>query len=228
LATESERYLRKAQESLASAEADLEATRYNSAANRAYYAAFQAAVAALISQSIRPATNWEHNFVTSQFSGRLIKRRKVISARLASALDDLFDVRVTADYRSEGVSARAGQRVAATARDFVETITGLLHPAGLAESPSEYGVQKMGEQTKVRAEDLIADIERRIRRKYPDAEFEVLEISPTDYRLQVWGDFDDDDDIRPLMHEPPSKTDMLIDHGIRIVVLALGRRDDLN
>lgn len=41
-------FLLKARESLASAEADLKAGRFNSAANRAYYAAFQAAVAMLV------------------------------------------------------------------------------------------------------------------------------------------------------------------------------------
>ena len=65
--TEVERYLRKARESLASAAADVRAKRHNSAANRSYYAAFQAAVAALIHAGIqRPAATWQHRFVTSQ------------------------------------------------------------------------------------------------------------------------------------------------------------------
>ena len=44
--TEAERYLAKASESLASARADNRARRYNAAANRAHYAAFQDAGAA--------------------------------------------------------------------------------------------------------------------------------------------------------------------------------------
>ena len=71
--TEAERYLAKARESLASARANVKARRYNSAANRGYYAAFQAAVAALIHAGIRPDDDdWGHRFVMSQFSGKLI------------------------------------------------------------------------------------------------------------------------------------------------------------
>ncbi|MEO8457072.1 MAG: HEPN domain-containing protein [Chloroflexota bacterium] len=78
MATEHERYLRKARESLASAQADVRARRSNSAANRAYYAAFQAAVAALIQHDIRPTGNWEHEFVANRFSGKLVWRMNII------------------------------------------------------------------------------------------------------------------------------------------------------
>src|SRR5439155_542520 len=83
--------LRKARENLASAEADLSAGRLNSAASRAYYAAFQAAVAALIEQGISPrGESWDHKFVISEFSGKLIRRRKVVSGRLTGTLDVLL------------------------------------------------------------------------------------------------------------------------------------------
>lgn len=103
MATEAERYLRKAQESLASAKADVRARRYNSAANRAYYACFQAAVAALIHADVRPAAragrqpDWDHKFVSSQFAGKLIWRRKLYPAEFRSALITLFELRLVAD-----------------------------------------------------------------------------------------------------------------------------------
>ena len=62
---EARTYLTKAVESLTSAEIDFAAARYNSCANRAYYACFQAAVAALLVAGIRPASprgEWSHEF----------------------------------------------------------------------------------------------------------------------------------------------------------------------
>ena len=78
--------LPKAVESLASAQGDYAATRYNSCANRVYYACFQAAVAARLAVGIRPANprgEWSHEFVQSQFNGLLITRRKLYPAALA-------------------------------------------------------------------------------------------------------------------------------------------------
>ena len=72
-------YLTKARESLTSAEADHTAGRYNSCANRAYYACLQAAVAALLAEGLRPLSprgEWSHEFVQSQCNGLLIGRRK--------------------------------------------------------------------------------------------------------------------------------------------------------
>jgi uncharacterized protein (UPF0332 family) len=53
-------YLAKATESLLSAESEFVNGRYNSCANRCYYACFQAAIAALLSEGIHPAGQWSH------------------------------------------------------------------------------------------------------------------------------------------------------------------------
>jgi uncharacterized protein (UPF0332 family) len=47
-------FLAKAAESLLTAESEFANGRYNSCANRCYYACFQAAIAALIQKGIRP------------------------------------------------------------------------------------------------------------------------------------------------------------------------------
>ena len=226
--TDGDRYLHKARESLASAEADAAARRYNSAANRSYYAAFQAAVAALIRQEIRPKKAWEHNFVASQFSGKLVRRRKVIPARFTHTLDNLFDLRVTADYEEGDVSGRSAQEAAKAARDFVAAVAEIAETGRIAEDHAPYGGTEMTPATRTKARELIRDIEERILGKFPEAEFEIIELGASNYRLSVWGDFEDYLDLMPLLNQPPSKTDILIDHGIRIVVLALGRRDSLN
>src|SRR5712691_1768890 len=86
---EARAYLSKAVESLISAQADSVAARYNSCANRAYYACFQAAVAALLAAGIRPASprgEWSHEFVQSQFNGLLITRRKLYPITLRRVL----------------------------------------------------------------------------------------------------------------------------------------------
>jgi uncharacterized protein (UPF0332 family) len=62
-------YLAKATESLLTAESEFVNGRYNSCANRCYYACFQAAIAALLCEGIRPRGQWSHEFVQAQFVG---------------------------------------------------------------------------------------------------------------------------------------------------------------
>jgi len=116
-------FLLKARESLASAEADLKAGRFNSAANRAYYAAFQAAVAMLVEHGIRPRAHaWDHRFVISQFSGKLVKGRKVVTAQFAGTLDRLLKTRLVADYRLVSVSRSDAKESVGETKRLIEEI----------------------------------------------------------------------------------------------------------
>jgi uncharacterized protein (UPF0332 family) len=118
-------YLTKARESLTSAEVDYAAARYNSCANRVYYACFQAAVAALLAEGLRPANprgEWSHEFVQSQFNGLLIGRRKRYPVTLRRILRDTIEVREKADYTPAAVSARVAERVLRAAQSFVHAI----------------------------------------------------------------------------------------------------------
>ena len=122
---EAQIYIAKALESLASAQADFVAARYNSCANRAYYACFQAAVAALFVANIRPANprgEWSHEFVQSQFNGLLINRRKLYPVSLRRTLRDTIEVREKADYTTSVVSRRVANRVLEHAQAFVQAI----------------------------------------------------------------------------------------------------------
>ena len=117
---ESRLFLAKARESLASAEADLQAGRYNSAANRAYYATFQAAVAALIDEGVGPrGASWDHKFVISEFSGKLVRRRKLVGARFSGVLDSLLTARLHADYRANSIGTKTARRAVKEAHGFV-------------------------------------------------------------------------------------------------------------
>lgn len=81
--------------------------RYNNAANRAYYARFQAAIAALDLAGIRPAAGtaqWSHSFVQAQFAGVLVGRRKQYPAELREVLSYIQQIRNQADYSITEVS----------------------------------------------------------------------------------------------------------------------------
>lgn len=122
---EAQIYMAKALESLASAQADFKAARYNSCANRSYYACFQGAVAALFVADIRPANprgEWSHEFVQSQFNGLLINRRKLYPVSLRRALRDTIEVRAKADYTTSMVNERVANRVLGQAQAFVQAI----------------------------------------------------------------------------------------------------------
>jgi uncharacterized protein (UPF0332 family) len=123
VATEQELWLAKAKECLASAEADFAAGRHNSVANRAYYAAFHAAIAALIGAGIAPRGKaWEHRFVFSEFSGKLIHRRKMFASTFSGTLQILYNWRVMADYRGEDVSRRLARAAVSNAKAFVAEV----------------------------------------------------------------------------------------------------------
>jgi uncharacterized protein (UPF0332 family) len=220
LATESERYLRKAHESLASAEAELEAGRHNSAANRAYYAAFQAAVAALIYWQVRaPGTEWQHRFVQAEFAVRLINRRKVFSADLRSSLEHLFKLRIKADYESIDVPAKSSTRAVGRAHAFVSALHGKINQATAGEPQAEYNVTM---QTAARDPlDLVEGFKSRIRDVYSDVDFKVIQRAERDFTIKVYGDYEDMDEVVEILGNAP--TDALTEHDAWIVVIGLER-----
>ena len=112
-------YLAKAAESLLSAESEYVNGRYNSCANRCYYACFQAAIAALLHEGIQPAGQWSHQFVQAQFVGVLINQRKRYDPELRRVLADNQSLRDKADYRSELVTTTQAGRALRRTRLFV-------------------------------------------------------------------------------------------------------------
>ena len=119
-----ESYLRKALESLAGAESECANRRFSNCANRAYYAAFQAAISALVREGIRPkrGSQWPHAFVQAEFAGRLINRSRRYPSSLRSMLSGLPGLRSHADYRPDGVSEIEAQRGLRKSREFVGAI----------------------------------------------------------------------------------------------------------
>lgn len=113
-------FLARAQENLADAEAAFEAGRYNAAANRAYYAAFHAAIAVLIHFGQMP--NIDHAPVRAGFSKYLINEKKIFPANMTNMLKLIMEVRSEADYAEVGVSRKTAQGQLKMAKQFVETV----------------------------------------------------------------------------------------------------------
>src|SRR5438128_713969 len=115
-------YLAKATESLQTAESEFVNGRYNSCANRCYYACFQAAIAALLREGIRPRGQWSHEFVQGQLVGVLINQRHLYDTQLRRVLSDNQSLRDKADYRAELVTATQAGRALRRSRLFVTAV----------------------------------------------------------------------------------------------------------
>jgi uncharacterized protein (UPF0332 family) len=120
-----ELYLGKAYHCLAGAELALAHGQYNNAVNRAYYAAFQAAIARLIAAGVRPATPryWGHEFVLREFCGlHPLRLDDPLEACGPAALKALQDARLKADYDVELIGEATAHRAVALARAFVGAV----------------------------------------------------------------------------------------------------------
>ena len=119
-----EAYLAKARESLLGAESECANLRFSNCANRAYYAAFQAAIAALLRDGIRPRGGEQrpHGYVQAEFVGRLINRRRVYSPDMRNTLTSLLNMRSRADYESAAVSEIEAARALRRSQMFVRSI----------------------------------------------------------------------------------------------------------
>ena len=115
-------YQAKATESLLTAESEYVNGRYNSCANRCYYSCFQAAIAALLREGIRPRGQWSHEFVHAQFVGVLINQRKRYDSDLRRVLADNQILRDQADYRAELVTPTQAGRALRRSRMLVTAV----------------------------------------------------------------------------------------------------------
>lgn len=120
---DAEAYLAKARESLEGAGSEFEQGRYNNCANRAYYAAFQAAISAMLREGIvRADDKWPHAYVQSEFSGRLINQRLRYPAEFGGTLAKLQLLRHRADYRGATISRSDARIALGQSSEFVQAI----------------------------------------------------------------------------------------------------------
>lgn len=108
----------KAHENLLAAQLLLEHGYYQASANRAYYAAFHAAIARL---SCHGMTNekHDHGWVQANFNNEFIHKSKCYPDRFKAYLLDLQAVRNRADYKAEMLSQKIATRQFAKAKEFV-------------------------------------------------------------------------------------------------------------
>lgn len=118
-------YLAKAEESLLGAASEFAYGRYNNSVNRAYYACFQGAIAALQHAGISPRSGqsgWGHAFVQAEFVGRLINQCKQYPERLRQVLARHLTLRHLADYAPDTVTQLQASRAVQRACDFLAAI----------------------------------------------------------------------------------------------------------
>ncbi len=114
-------YLAKARQSLAGAELEFAHELYNNAVNRAYYACYQAAVGALVAESLVPPIEnfWSHDHVQAEFPARLVDERQRYPQEMRATLKAIFDERLKADYEPELIRRVSAEAALAHARAFV-------------------------------------------------------------------------------------------------------------
>ena len=114
-------FFRKALDNLSAAKLLFENGLYDASANRAYYAAFHGAVAALAAKGIT-RDRLDHEWVQSQFNGRLIKREKVFPGKIKSFLSEMQAIRNIADYKLANVNRKMASRQIDRAEEMVRPI----------------------------------------------------------------------------------------------------------
>lgn len=115
-------FLTKAKENLQAAQLLFEHKLYNASTNRAYYAAFQAAIAALVAEGIINTERVGHDTVQAKFTGELINRKKKYPSGLKPYLAELYRLRQDADYTLKSISEKLSKEQLRKAREFVEEI----------------------------------------------------------------------------------------------------------
>jgi uncharacterized protein (UPF0332 family) len=115
-----ESFILRAKENLAVAEVAFAAGQYNACANRAYYAAFHAAIAALMHFGHPP--NIDHAPVRADFSKYLINERKVFPSKMTNELKEIMNIRGKADYSEAGIGKQLATAQLKRATIFVHLV----------------------------------------------------------------------------------------------------------
>jgi len=114
-------FLIKAKRNIQAAQLLFDHQMYDESANRAYYAAFQAALAALSVLGIH-VEGMSHEAAQSTFNTELIHRRKIYPGHFKSYLLELQAIRIQADYSLKLTSKKIAMTQIKHAKEFVEHI----------------------------------------------------------------------------------------------------------
>ena len=113
----------KARRALASAQKLLQDSDGDGACNRAYYAMFDAARAALIASKtpVPPEIAKTHSGLISAFSLHLVKPN-LFPVELGRSLNKAEDLRLVADYKGDSIDAEEAIWVVQAAQTFIEEV----------------------------------------------------------------------------------------------------------
>jgi len=114
-------FLNKAEENLTAAKVCFDNGLFNACANRAYYAALHAAIAALAHRGIR-RDKIDHGQVQADFSNELINRRKIYPSEMKSYLPDMQMIRNMADYSGDNITQQRAGRWFAGIKELIGLI----------------------------------------------------------------------------------------------------------
>lgn len=121
---ESEPYRSKAIECLIGSQSELANGRYNNAANRAYYAAYNAAIVAL-KRGGYTSEDWSHREVQRLISDQMIQRRKLLPSHFRRRLPDLIATRTRADYGLKSATRGQAETAVSYAEEMIRRILGV-------------------------------------------------------------------------------------------------------
>ena len=120
-------YMSKAHRAIASAKLLLADGDADGACNRAYYAMFDAAHAALlqVDSSLNPATVKTHRGLIAAFGEHLIKTG-LTTAGVGRSLNQVEHVRLLADYTGEEIDVARAEWAIDQARQFIDAVERML------------------------------------------------------------------------------------------------------
>jgi uncharacterized protein (UPF0332 family)/predicted nucleotidyltransferase len=116
--------LQRARQALQSANTLLSTGDLNGAVNRAYYAMFYAAHAALAHRGVEAASS-KHGKVVGLFGQHLVKTR-LLPRSLGASLNQMLELRQKADYGGTGVSPVDAERGLSQAEAFIAAVERLI------------------------------------------------------------------------------------------------------
>jgi uncharacterized protein (UPF0332 family) len=119
----------KAVRAVASAQLLLDNGDPDGACNRAYYAMFDAARAALLASGapVTPEIAKTHSGLISAFSLHLVKTGRV-AVDMGKALNKVEDLRLIADYKGDAIETSDAHWAVEQAQNFTQTMKALFQP----------------------------------------------------------------------------------------------------
>lgn len=118
-------HLQKARAFLQDAQLCADHGRYDSAVGRAYYAMFRAAIALLeYYGDVRPG--WNHGRLARILRERMVHASALLESGDVQELEDVYALRLIADYRDRRLSSQETQSVMEKANRFVTRIEGVI------------------------------------------------------------------------------------------------------